>query len=62
MAVVVFTLAAIFLLYEGITTGNYLIVVLVIVAYMFVLSFEARLSLRQGGPAAKAKPAKKTSR
>jgi len=60
--VLLFTFAAIFLLYEGITTGNYLIVVLVIVAYMFVLSLEARLSLRKAEPAKKTKPAKKTSR
>jgi len=59
MAVVVFTVAAVFLLYEGLTTGNWLLVVLVIVAYMFMLGLEARLSLRQPEPAAKAKPAKK---
>jgi len=59
MAVIVFTIAAVFLLYEGITTGNYLIVLVVVIAYMFVLSLEARLSLRQPEPAAKAKPAKK---
>ena len=59
MAVVVFTVAALALLYEGITTGNWLLVVVVVVAYMFVLSFEARLSLRPAEPAAKPKPAKK---
>ena len=59
---VVFTVAAIILLYEGITTGNFLIVALVIVAYMFVLSLEAGLAMRPSQPTEKAKPAKKTSR
>ena len=62
MAVVVFTVAAVFLLYEGLTTGDWLLVVGVVVAYTFMLGLEARLSLRQPEPAAKAKPAKKTSR
>jgi len=60
MAVVVFTLAAVFLLYEGLTTNNWFLVVAVVVAYMFVLGLEARLSLRQPEPAVKPKPAKKT--
>jgi len=55
LAVVIFSLAAVFLLYEGATTGNYLLVALVLVAYMVVLSLEASLSLRRGQP-----PAKKT--
>jgi heme O synthase-like polyprenyltransferase len=59
LVAVVFTVAAVILLYEGITSGNYLIVTLVVVAYMFVLSLEARLSLRPAEPAAKEKPAKK---
>jgi len=59
LVVIVFTIAAIFLLYEGITSGNYLIVALVVVAYVFVLMLEARLSLRPAEPAKKAKPAKK---
>jgi len=57
-----FTVAAIYLLYEGITSGNYLLVALVVVAYMFVLSLEARLSLRPPGPAKNAEPVKKSSR
>jgi putative copper export protein len=59
MAVVVFTVAAVLLLYEGLTTGNWLLVVLVVVAYMFMLGLEARLTLRPPEPAAKPKPAKK---
>jgi len=59
---VVFSVAAVILLYEGITSGNYLIVTLVIVAYTFVLSLEAGLAMRPAQPADKAKPAKKTSR
>jgi len=62
MVAVVFSVAAIILLYEGITSGNYLIVTLVIVAYTFVLSLEAGLAMRPTEPAAKGKPAKKTSR
>jgi heme O synthase-like polyprenyltransferase len=62
LVAVVFTVAAIILLYEGITTGNYLIVTLVIIAYMFVLSLEAGLAMRPAEPAKKEKPAKKTSR
>ena len=58
---VVFTVAAIILLYEGITSGNFLVVTLVIVAYTFVLSLEAGLAMRPAEPAKK-KPAKKTSR
>ena len=54
---VVFTFAAIYLLYEGISTGDYVLVALVIVAYMFVLMIEARLSLGPSGPVAE--PAKK---
>ena len=57
-----FSVAAIILLYEGISTGNFLIVTLVIVAYMFILSLEAGLAMRPPEPAEKAKPAKKTSR
>jgi len=53
--VVIFSLAAVFLLYEGATTGNYLLVALVLVAYVVVLSLEASLSLRRGQP-----PVKKT--
>ena len=59
MAVVVFTVAAVLLLYEGLTTGNWLIVLLVVIAYMFLLSLEARLSLRQPEPVAKPKPTTK---
>ena len=59
MAVIVFTVAAVFILYEGLTTNNWLLVLLVVIAYMFVLGLEARLSLRQPEPAAKPKPAKK---
>ena len=59
MVVVVFTIAAVFLLYGGLTTGNWLLVVAVVIAYMFVLMLEASLSLRQPEPAAKPKPAKK---
>ena len=55
----VFSVAAIILLYEGITTGNYLIVTLVIVAYTFVLSLEAGLAMRPAEPSEKEKPAKK---
>ena len=62
LVAVVFTMAAIILLYEGIMTGNYLIVILVIIAYMFVLSLEAGLAMRPAEPAEKEKPAKKTSR
>jgi hypothetical protein len=61
LVAVVFSVAAIILLYEGISTGNFLIVTLVIVAYMFVLSLEAGLAMRPPEPA-KQKPAKKTSR
>ena len=57
--VLMFTVAAVILLYEGLTTGNYLLIALVVVAYVFVLLLEARLSLRQAGPVEKAKPAKK---
>jgi heme O synthase-like polyprenyltransferase len=59
---VVFSVAAIILLYEGITSGNFLIVTLVIVAYTFVLSLEAGLAMRPAQPGEKEKPAKKTSR
>jgi heme O synthase-like polyprenyltransferase len=62
LVAVLFSVAAIILLYEGITTGNFLIVTLVFVAYMFFISLEAGLAKRPAGPAAKAKPAKKTSR
>jgi len=59
MAVVMFTFAAVFLLYEGLTTSNWFLVLLVVIAYMFMLGLEARLSLRQREPVAKPKPAKK---
>jgi hypothetical protein len=48
--VIVFSLAAVSLLYKGATTGNYLLVALVLVAYVFVLLLEASLSLRRGRP------------
>jgi heme O synthase-like polyprenyltransferase len=44
--VVVFTVAAVFLLYEGATSGNYALIAVVLVAYVFVLMAEAYLSLR----------------
>ena len=62
LVAVLFSVAAIILLYEGITTGNFLIVTLVFVAYMFFISLEAGLAMRPTGPSAKKKPAKKTSR
>jgi hypothetical protein len=48
--VAVFSLAAIFLLYDGVVTGNYLLVVLVLAAYTLVLMFEVSLSTRTGRP------------
>jgi len=57
LLVLVFTGSAVFILYEGITTGDYLLVALVVIAYMFVLMLEARLSLRPPEPVSK--PAKK---
>ena len=57
--VLMFTVAAVILLYEGLTTGNYLLIALVVVAYVVVLMLEARLSLRPVQPTEKAKPAKK---
>ena len=57
--VMMFTVAAVILLYEGLTTGDYFLIALVIVAYVFVLMLEARLSLRPAEPTEKAKPAKK---
>jgi heme O synthase-like polyprenyltransferase len=44
--VVVFTVAAVFLLYEGATSGNYALIAVVLVAYVIVLMAEAYLSLR----------------
>jgi len=58
----VFTFAAIYLLYDAITSGDYLLVALVIVAYVFVLGLEARLSLGPPEPTKKAEPAKKSTR
>jgi hypothetical protein len=46
----VFTLAAVFLLDEGVTTGNYILVALVLVAYAFVLMLEVSLALRTRQP------------
>jgi len=60
--VALFTVAVVIFLYEGLTTGDYLLIALVVVAYVFALLLEARLSLRQGEPPEKAKPAKKNSR
>ena len=60
--VLLFTIAAIYLLYEGITSSNYLLIALVVVAYMFLLGLEARLSLRPPGPSKNSKPAKKSTR
>ena len=57
--VALFTVAVVIFLYEGLTTGNYLLIALVIVAYVFVLLLEARLSLGQAERAEKSKPAKK---
>ena len=48
--VAVFSLAAIFLLYDGVVTGNYLLVVLVLAAYVFVLMLEVSLSVRKERP------------
>ena len=48
--VVVFSVAAVYLFYEGATTGDYLLVALVLVAYVFVLLLEASLSVRGGQP------------
>ena len=60
--VLLFTFAAIYLLYEGITSSNYLLVALVLLAYMFILGLEARLSLRPPRPSKNSKPAKKSTR
>jgi uncharacterized membrane protein len=46
LVAVVFSLAAILLLYEGVVTGDYLLVALVLVAYVFVLMLEVSLSMR----------------
>ena len=43
--VAVFSVAAVYLLYEGVTTGNYLLVAGVLAAYAFALTLEASLSL-----------------
>jgi hypothetical protein len=43
---VLFSVAAVFLLYDGATTGNYVLVGLVIVAYVFFLMLEASLAVR----------------
>lgn len=48
---VVFNVAAVYLLYEGATSGNYLLVAAVAVAYVFVLMLEASLSSRATPPA-----------
>jgi hypothetical protein len=58
----VFTFAAIYLLYEGITSDDYFLVALVVVAYLFVLMLEARLSLRTPEPPKNSKPEKKSMR
>jgi hypothetical protein len=47
---VVFSIAAVFLLYTGATTGNYLLVALVLVAYVFVLMVETSLLPRARQP------------
>jgi len=60
--VLLFTFAAIYLLYEAITSSDYLLVALVFVAYLFVLGLEARLSLRPQEPPKNSKPAKKPTR
>ena len=60
--VLLFTFAAIYLLYEGITSGDYLIVALVLVAYVIVLGLEARLSLRPPETSKNSKPVKKSTR
>ena len=44
--VVIFSIAAVVLLYKGVTSGDYFLVVLVLVVYVFVLMLEA--SLRAG--------------
>jgi hypothetical protein len=44
--VVVFSVAAVVLLYEGATSGDYALVAVVLVAYVFVLMLEASLILR----------------
>jgi len=53
--VAVFSLAAIFLLYDGAVTGNYLLIVLVLAAYAFVLMLEVSLAIRTGRPPPKTK-------
>jgi len=57
--VVIFSIAAIVLLYKGVTSGNYLLVALVFVVYVFVLMLEA--SLRLGSKQQQAKKAPKRS-
>jgi len=53
---IVFSVAAVLLLYDGVTTGNYLLVALVLAAYLFVLTLEASLSLRKPPPAGRQRP------
>jgi len=43
--VLVFSLGAIYILYEGVTSGNYLLVALVLAAYVVVLMLEATLTV-----------------
>lgn len=59
--VIVFSVAAIYLLYDGVTTGNYLLVVLVLVAYAFVVMLEMSLAMRPRKPT-KRPPGAKTAR
>ena len=53
--VAVFSLAAIFLLYDGVVTGNYILVAVVLAAYSFVLMLEVSLSIRAGSPPPKSR-------
>jgi hypothetical protein len=53
--VALFSLVAIFLLYDGVVTGNYILVVLVLAAYAFALMLEVSLSVRTSRPPPKSK-------
>lgn len=48
--VAVFSAAAVYLLYEGFTSGNYLLIALVLAAYVFVLMLEAFLTMTASQP------------
>ena len=53
LCVIVFNVAAVLLLYQGLTSGDYAVVAVVLVAYVLFLTLQA--SLR---PGTKAKPKK----